>query len=68
MKETFINSDVDETLKTLILRQEETITALSEEIKLRDSIVLEAIDEAAKLHQTLNECYLRMMRARITRP
>jgi hypothetical protein len=58
----------DETLKDLVLRQEEAITELNDEIRRRDEIILEAINEAASLHRTLNECWLRMLRARWTRP
>ena len=58
----------EETLKALVLRQEEAISELNERIRARDAIVEEAIREAAHLHHSLNEMYLRMMRARFTRP
>jgi hypothetical protein len=58
----------DETAKLLILRQEEAITELNARIRARDAIMEAAIQEAAALHHSLNEMYLRMLRARFTRP
>ena len=58
----------DETLRVLIQRQEEAITELTGRLRARDELMEAAINEASVLHQSLNEMYLRMLRARWTRP
>ena len=57
----------DQTLLEMIATQEDAITTLNQELRIRDEIMRAAIKEADELHKTLSSVFLRLLASRLER-
>ena len=57
----------EQALRDMIASQEEAITKLNEEMRMREQIMREAVAEVDALKLTLSSAFLRMLHARLER-